>query len=249
MRKIILLIIIINFFSCKRNGEEIIYYDKNGNIESKNYVSDGKNLDSVIYFSNGKVDTKVFFPKKDKTECYVKYYGKKGLSSEGKTKGEKKNGKWKYYDLKGKLRKIVEFKVICNEEYPNQEWNYDSNGKLNEIFCNYFTCKIGETIEINGEKGKNLKIYYSPMFKKDAICTINLSRKINKDFCNVDSIEKIDFKCDSTFTFNLPIKLKDFKEIFYLKGYIEEHHFDEDSNDKSSLKHTSRRVYIDVPIK
>lgn len=244
MKKIILLLLMFNLCSCKSDTEEIIQYDKHGDIISKNYVSGGKSLDSIVNISNGKVDTKIFFKKNSETECYVKYYGKSGIVSEGNTKDKKKIGNWTYYYSNGK--KIVEYKIISNEEYPNQVWTYDTNGKLDLSLSSFYKSKIEGEISTEGAKGEKLKIYYEPSLKKGTICTINLSQKINPDFSNIESVEKFTLKSDENYVFTIPLKLETFKKGTNITGYIDEHYFDEKTK---NLDHTWKRTYISIPIK
>jgi len=246
MKKIIILLFIVfSILSCKNDTEEIIQYDKEGNILSKNYISNGKSLDSTIYLKNELVITKIIFNKDNKSECYVKYYDNNGkLESEGNTINKIKIGKWKFYGSKTKEAKIVEFENICGEEYPNQEWNYDDKGKLNLDIRSYYTYKFKSPVFKSG--GTNiLTINYTPMIKKGAICIINFSNKIDSTFCNVDKIEKVAFRSSDSLTFTVPMMLDEIGKHNF-RGYIEEHVFEEVKNSNLS-NHKIRRVYINIP--
>ena len=245
MKKIIIISTILCFLSCKNEVEEIIQYDKTGNVLSKNYVSNkGKSLDSIIYFKNNKVNSKFFFKKNSDTECYIKYYDDKGIISEGNAINKTKTGKWKFYGSKPKEVKIVEFKNICGEEYPNQEWNYDETGKIKINLCTYYTYLFKNPILKKGEINA-LIIKYTPMVKKGSISTINFSNEIDSTFCNVDKVKKNNFSSDDSNTFIINLNL-DIKGKHNFRGYIEEHVFEDPKNSKLT-NHKTRRVYIDIP--
>lgn len=247
LKKIVLILIITFLFSCSKESKEVIKYNSTGDIVSKMYIRDEKSLDSIIYFNNGILDSKIIFNKINKLSCYVEYYDSKGqLMSEGNTINKIKNGKWKYYDSNASLKKIVEFKDICNEEYPNQEWNYNEKGKLNLEICSYYTYKFKSPVFKSG--GTNiLTINYTPMIKKGAICTINFSNKIDSTFCNVEKVEKVAFRSSDSLTFTVPMMLDEIGKHNF-RGYIEEHVFEEVKNSNLS-NHKIRRVYIDIPFK
>lgn len=233
------------FLSCKNVTEEVIQYDKEGNVLSKNYVSNGKFLDSTIYLKNKLMSTKIIFNKNNKLECYVKYYNENGkIDSEGNTINKIKVGKWKFYGSKSKEIKIVEFKNICGVEYPNQEWNYNSEGDLKMNVSTYYKYKFKSQIFKKG--GTNiLTISYVPMKKKDAIFTINFSNKIDSTFCNIDKVEKVAFRSRDILTFTIPMMLDEIGKHNF-RGYIEEHEFEKVKNSNLS-NHKTRRVYIDIP--
>ena len=119
------------------------------------------------------------------------------------------------------------------------------DGKLNLSLSSFYSFKIeGENL-LDGIRGKNLKIYYVPS-RKNTICTINLSQKINKDYSNIDSVEKFTLKSDDNYIFTIPIELKSLKEKINIKGYIDEHYFDEKTK---NLEHTWKRTYLSIPLK
>ncbi len=245
MKKIIIIFAVFCFISCKKETEEIIQYDKTGNILSKNYVSDGgKSLDSTIYYKNNKVDSKFFFKNNSDIECYIKYYDDKGIVSEGNAINKVKVGKWKFYGSKPKEVKIVEFKNICEEEYPNQEWNYDTSGKMKINLCTYYTYQFKNPVLKNGTTNA-LIIKYIPMVKKGSISTINFSNEIDSTFCNVDKVKKNAFRSSDSLTFTIPMMLDETGKHNF-RGYIEEHVFEEVKNSKLT-NHKTKRVYIDIP--
>lgn len=246
MKKITAFFCILSILSCKNDTEEIINYDINGNVFSKNYVSNGNSLDSIIYLKNNIIDYKVYFNNNSTDTCYVKYYDKNKISSEGSIVKKIKFGKWKFYNSKGKIRSIVEFKNICGEEYPNQEWNYNFDGKLNQDFCNYYTSTLEKLRIIEGVQVVDLKIYYIPMNKKKAICKIHFSPEIDNTFCNTDKVETYSLNSNKSFVFTIPLKTEGIKDNNF-KGYIEEHLF-ETQNKKETVNHKIRRIYIDIPI-
>lgn len=245
IKKIIVISIIFNFFSCKNDVEEVIQYDKKGNVLSKNYVSDGgKSLDSTIYFKNNKVDSKFFFKKNSDKECYIKFYNDGKLIAEGNAINKIKIGKWKFYGVKVNDVKIVEFKNICGEEYSNQEWNYDNTGKMKINLCTYYTYQFKNPILKNGTTNA-LTIKYIPMVKKGSISTINFSNEIDSTFCNVDKVQKNAFRSSDSLTFTIPMMLDEIGKHNF-RGYIEEHVFEETQNSKLT-NHKTKKVYIDIP--
>lgn len=244
---IILILIVFTQFSCKRDDGVICQYNKDGELISKNYLGNGKFLDSVIYFKKGIVDAKIYFKNHQKLNCYVKYYDSHGrLTYEGNTYNKMKVGKWKYYDDENRKCKVVEFKNICNKEYPNQEWNYDYMGKLKMDFCTFFTYKIEKARIIEGVKVNDLKIHFTPMFKNGSVCKINFSPEIDSNFCNVDAVQKYTLNSDNSYVFTIPLKSEDIGENNFT-GYIEET-YDESTNKEDFVNHRVRRVYIDIPI-
>ena len=238
--------IVFIFLSCKNDTKEFIQYDKDRKIVSKIYGNSKKSLDSIIYFKNGIIDSKMIVNPKNKFSFYVKYYDSIGVSSEGNTLNKIKIGKWKYYDSKKRIRKIVEFKNICGEEYPNQEWNYNDQGDLKMSISTYYKYKFKSQMFKKGETNI-LMISYVPMTKKDPICTINFSNKIDSTFCNVDMVEKVAFRSSDLITFTVPMMLDEIGKHNF-RGYIEEHEFEEIKNSTIS-NHITRRIYIDIPFK
>lgn len=83
------------------------------------------------------------------------------------------------------------------------------------------------------------------MKKKDAICTINFSNKIDSIFCNIDKVEKVAFRSSDILTFTIPMMLDEIGKHNF-RGYIEEHEFEKVKNSNLS-NHKTRRVYIDIP--
>lgn len=247
MKKVIIVFCLFSILSCKNDTEEVIKYDLKGNILSKNYVSNGNSLDSIIYFEKNIIDYKVYFKNSSTDTCYTKYYDKNKISSEGSIVKKVKFGKWKFYNSKGEIRSIVEFKNICGEEYPNQEWNYNPDGTLNQDFCNYYTSSLEKVRIIEGVEVNDLKIYYTPMNKKEAICKIQFSPEIDDTFCNADKVETYSLNSNKSFVFTIPLKTEDIGDNNF-KGYIEEHLF-ETQNKKGAVNHKVRRIYIDIPLK
>ena len=78
-----------------------------------------------------------------------------------------------------------------------------------------------------------------------AICTINLSQKINKDYSNIDSVEKFTLRSDNNYIFTIPLELDSTGKKITVIGYIDEHFFDEKTK---NLEHSTKRTYISIPI-
>ncbi len=245
MKKLTLIIIVIllSLVSCENKSKKNIKYDKNGNIIAIEYTREGKLLDSIVFFKNDKISMKMFFKKNNQTELYIKTYSKNGkLKSEGNTILKEKIGKWKYYYDDGK--RIVEYKIIKNKEYPNQIWTFNKDGKLNLNLSSFYSSKIEGEQLLNGTKVKILKVKYVPGLK-NTICTINLSQKINKDYSNIDSVEKFTLRSDNNYIFTIPLELDSTGKKITVIGYIDEHFFDEKTK---NLEHSTKRTYISIPI-
>ncbi|WP_177733523.1 toxin-antitoxin system YwqK family antitoxin [Flavobacterium inviolabile] len=245
MKKIILLGITFFFVSCKNETQEIIQYDKQGRVASKNYVSNNTSLDSVINFTNGIIDSKMFFSKDNESSCYVKYYDKLGIASEGNTINKVKDGRWKYYDSKNRLRKIVEYKNICNEEYANQEFNYDEKGKLLANKSSYYTYKF-KTSKLESNKVNELTVNYVPFIKKGTTSLLVFSPEFDSSFCNINAVKKDSVSTTTHLTFKIDVSFGD-KGKNNFRGYILEYYYKETS-DKNVLKTRERKTFINIPV-
>ncbi|MFQ6601394.1 hypothetical protein [Flavobacterium sp. C3NV] len=245
-KKVILLVFFI-LLSCKKNTKEIIQYDAEGKIVSKIYGNPAEFIDSIFYYKNGVIDSKMVTNKLNKLSFYVKYYDGKNIVSEGNTINKLKDNKWKYYNSKNKVEKVVEYKNICGEEYPNQEWNYDSKGNLDIPNSSFFSHTFKNS-KFESKVKNELIIKYVPLIKKKGVISlIYFSPDFDNKFCNIDKIKKNGLKSsgnDISFKINISFKNKGKK---YFRGYIEEH-FYEDTNNKEVVNHKTRKVYIDIPI-
>ncbi|WP_177733517.1 toxin-antitoxin system YwqK family antitoxin [Flavobacterium inviolabile] len=246
MKKIILLGITFFFVSCKNETQEIIQYDKQGKIVSKAYMNnDEESLDSILYFNDGMMNSKMVFSKENKLSFYTKFYNEHGLESEGNTIYKIKDGKWKYYDSKNRLRKIVEYKNICNEEYANQEFNYDEKGKLLANKSTYYTYEF-KTSKLESNKENELTINYVPFLKKGSNSFLVISREFDSTFCNIRTVKKdsASFFANQTFKVGVTFEKKG-KNNF--RGYILEYSY-ESTSDKNVLKTRERKTFINIPV-
>jgi hypothetical protein len=245
MKKIILLFVIFNLLSCKNDSKEILEYDKEGNVISKMYVSNGDVLDSIIYFKNGVIN-KSFFYKKDKQLYYFKSFTSDGrIISEGNIVNKIKNGKWKYYDSNDRMRKIVEFKNISDEEYPNQEWNFDENKKIDINKSNYFSYKF-ENPKFESKKINELTIKYIPLIKKGTSSILVFSPDLNERFSNTKTIGKDSIGSSENFIFKVNIGFENAGKHNF-RGYIVEYYYDKTLK-KDVLQYKEKKTYIDIPI-
>lgn len=247
MKKIFLGLISIILFSCNEKSNEIIEYNKEGKLISKMYVNSDKVLDSAIHYKDGIVN-KSYFDKHNTNSFYFKSFANNGkLIAEGNTINKLKEGKWKFYDSDNRMRKVVEFKNICDEEYPNQEWNYESNGKLNISKSSFFSYTFKNS-KFESKVNNELTIKYIPLIKKEGVISvIYFSPDFDNKFCNINKVKKDGLKSsgnDVVFKINIGFKNKGKKNF---RAYIEEH-FYEDTNKKEMVNHKTRRVYIDIPI-
>ena len=244
MKKIILLGITFFFVSCKNETQEIIQYDKQGKVASKNYVSNNTSLDSIINFTNGIIDSKMFFSKDNESSCYVKYYDKLGVVSEGNTINKIKAGRWKYYDSKNRMRKIVEYKNICNEEYANQEFNYDDKGRLIAERSTYYTHKFKDPkFELN--KVNELTVNYVPFIKKGTTSLLVFSPEFDSSFCNINTVKKDSVSTTTNLTFKIDVSFGD-KGKNNFRGYILEYYYKETSENVFTRR--EKKTFINIPV-
>jgi hypothetical protein len=234
--------------SCKNNNEEIIQYNTDGTILSKNYVREGKFVDSIIYYNKEKIDYKLYFKNNDNSSWYAKYYDVKGkIEFEGSITNKIKDGKWKYYDSNGHVHKVIEYKNICGKEYENQIWKYDENNKIVLDSSFFITYSLKDPI-FKAKKDNVLTIKYTPNLKgARAIPLIYFSPDLDSTFCNVNQLKLQGLKSpnnDYIFIVNIGFENKG-KQKFM--GYIEEHSLLK-TNKKDSLDHFVRNMYIDIPL-
>lgn len=246
-QKTVILLVFFTLFSCKKNTNEIIQYNQEGKIISKIYGNPTKFIDSIIYYKNDMVDSKMIANKLNKLSFYVKYYDGKKLMSEGNTLNKLKDSKWNYYNSKGKVEKVVEYKNICDEEYPNQEWNYDAKGDLDIAKSSFFSYTFKNS-KFESMVNNEITIKYVPFIKKNGVISIiYFSPDFDNKFCNINKVKKNGLKpSEDGFIFKINIGFKN-KGKKYFRGYIDEH-FYEDTNKKEMVNHQTRRVYIDIPI-
>lgn len=262
MKKTILLLAILSLVSCKKEDKEIIKYDDQGKITSKRYFNlETHKMDSIILYKNEKITSKSYdynMVNNETMSNYTRYFNEEGKVSEegkmyivsnGKSDGLIRIGKWKFYDSKMSVKKVIEYINLCGKTYLNQEWNYDEKGRLDVDKSVFFTCKITEPTKINGEDGFNVKIFYKPFVKKGSICTINLSKDIDSTFCNAEQLKMFTLRSNANFTFTIPIRILDLKDGFKFKGYIDEHNFNLDKNDTLNPQHSVRRIFFAIPLK
>ena len=245
MKKIILLVIIFFFVSCKNENQEIIQYDKQGKIVSKAYMNnDEESLDSILYFNDGMMNSKMVFSKENKLSFYTKFYNKNGLESEGNTIYKIKDGKWKYYDSKNRLRKIVEYKNICNEEYANQEFNYDDKGRLIAERSTYYTHKFKDPkFELN--KVNELTVNYVPFIKKGTTSLLVFSPEFDSSFCNINTVKKDSVSTTTNLTFKIDVSFGD-KGKNNFRGYILEYYYKETSENVFTRR--EKKTFINIPV-
>lgn len=246
-KKKAVIFVLLTLLSCKKDTKEIVQYDKAGKIISKIYGNPSESIDSIIYYKNGVLYSKMVTNKPNKLSFYVKYYDGKRLISEGNTINKLKNSKWKYYNSKNEVERVVEYKDICDREYPNQEWNYDSKGKLDISKSSFFSYTF-KYPKFEPKVNNELTIRYVPLIKKSGVISvIYFSPDFDSKFCNINTVNKDGLKSsknDIGFKINIGFKNKGKKNF---RGYIEEH-FYEDTDKKEIVNHKRRRVYVDIPI-
>jgi hypothetical protein len=246
-KQLFLVIILLITYSCKKNENEIIEYDKDGKIISKSYINnESGQTDSIIYYKSNMI-TKSFFDKKNRKSFYFKSYGYDGkMIAEGNTFNMIKIGKWKFYDSDNKIKKIVEYKNICGKEYPNQLWNYDDL-KLNINKSTYFNYRLKNS-KFESNKTNELIIEYVPYFKKWSQSVLFSSIDFNNTFCNIDKIksEVVFPSNDKNIIFKVNLKFSS-KGKNHFRGYISEKTYKTSSNMKIE-NYSEKITYIDIPI-
>lgn len=260
MKYIILLSLLFISISCRK---KIIEYYGNGNKSREFYLVDNEidgiykeyykngSLKSVMIFNQGvMVDSALFYKENylsdiyyhlDNDTMYWKHlYPNGNVESEGLFYNHKKINKWKYYNNKGRLEKVFEYKIIKGQQYTNQGWVFDNQGDTIAHRSNYYTLrpyknqiKVGDTLFLTFT-------YHS--IKSNPLILLNIGDGINSDFSNLDSVDMDSVYVKSTFT--TPISFENKGKNHY-RGFICEI--------KPVIKDGRnaiyrRKVYFDIPI-
>lgn len=246
MKDVLILVLLFVLYSCEKTNGEVIEYDINGKVISKSFIKDKNNFDSIYFFKDGLIFRKVIFNEYNKNYIIKNYDKDQHLISEGPAIDSIKIGIWHFYNIKNEIVKKVEFKKICSSEYPNQEYTYQENRKINISKSSFYQYSLKEIFH-DSRKYYNININYVPLLKNKSSTVLFFSTEIDKDFCNVDSIRKDTVPSSGgrfNFLFNVAFKTKGNKNV---RGYISEYYY-EDTSNKKFVEIQERRVFFDIPI-
>ncbi|NLN26203.1 MAG: hypothetical protein GX163_11300 [Bacteroidetes bacterium] len=234
-----LVVFIIIFSSCENIEKE---YYKNGNIKAKYQTQNGvlhgdyfqydslgiltshhiynlgKRIDSSIYYKDGNIWYINYFVN-GKIHLHKQYYPNGKIKEYGSiVKENLRIGKWRFYNERGYLEEIKEFKLVDGESYLNQNWFFDVNGDTLKNQGSYYDLwLVSDTITLKDPVVgvvdlinpviKDRKTYIKVVVPKD------YSPDFNEDFSNVNTID-----IDTTYNLNIE---KDYREQAGLEGNFE----------------------------
>ncbi len=278
-----LLVVIVILSSCSKIKKEFYdngsikreYHLKNSNYDGtyKEYYSNG-NLKLLHSYKNGKlIDSSLFYDEKISSKIdFIRYYNNDSIKEivfeNGVIQKEgfinKENiavGKWNFYNEKGLLDIIREYKIINGEQYLNQSWYL--NGKGDTIYGGNFS-KIDivkDTISLL-EPFRAVAYLYVPLFEEEnsqAIVCLPYEDEVNFDenFANDGKIRldtffnlKRDIKNKQWFPNNNPNYTVVFGKKFktsgkkIIRGYILEYY----ENNKDIIRREERKIYFEKEV-
>ncbi|WP_298537804.1 hypothetical protein [uncultured Algibacter sp.] len=239
----------------------------------KEYYTNG-NLKLLHNYKNGRlVDSSLFYNEKTSLKIdYIRYYSNDGIKEVVFDNGvllkegfvNDKNigiGKWKFYNKKGLLEIVREYKIINNEQYLNQSWSFNKKGDT--VYGGNF-CKIDvvkDTISLL-EPFRAVAYLYVPLFENansEATVCLPYDENVNfdKNFSNDGKIQidtfynlKKDIKNQQWFPNNNPNYTVVFGKKFktsgkkIIRGYVLE--FYENNND--SINREERKIYFEKEV-
>lgn len=235
------------FISCDKDRNEIIEYNERGEIISISYIAKDKNsVDSIIYYKNKKISVEVYPNRKNKFSSFIKYFDKNGVElSEGNTFKKNKIGRWKYYNSRNKISKIVEYITICDSEYPNQEYNLNNDGTIIINKSNYFTYKIKyPCFKLN--ECNIITISYYPLYKTKSKKILIFSPEFDDNFCNVEKVPKDSISMATDHVFKVPFGSA-IKGKFFFKAIIKEYYYESNTENRNIGSYVEKRTYIKIP--
>ncbi|WP_127844218.1 toxin-antitoxin system YwqK family antitoxin [Psychroflexus aestuariivivens] len=138
------------------------------------------------------------------------YYSNGNLKSKGLIdKKDQKIGSWKYFDNNGKLNRVVEYKIIENKSFINQDWKLNQKGDtLNNQSCYYQLTLEKDTIKLNEPIKVKIDLT-APCFRDRysetyVILPKDYSINFNEDFSNLDEMD-----LDTIYNLNSDPELKE----------------------------------------
>ncbi len=264
-KKYIIYLVLIIFISCKNeyktyypNGALHILSQENGNHkldgEFKEFYENGT-IEAISNYTNGRLDSTLLYEKngqlslalhyKKNDTIYCKNFKDNKLERSGNIYKKRKIGYWYTYNKMGLKTAKYEYINLKNNEYLNQNWNYDNQGRLIRNAGNNYTISYAKKNYAVGDT-VIFKIHYNSQLGKDSKAILYLSPKIKNDFSNIDQVKfgpyysnasNNDFKLYTIFSENGNKNIR---------GYIQESLFQKDKPKED--QYLMREVYFNVPL-
>lgn len=154
MKNKILLIFYLLLFSCTTNNLKLEYYP-NGNLKSKMKINERGLIDGKYeeYHLDGTIKKKTKYADGVVSDT-VYYFENEVLKKKGLLENGKKTGWWFYYDSSGKLSKKVEYLLIADKTFVNQEICYDTAGNIDYNLSSFFKLHINDTLPVGKSTGR-----------------------------------------------------------------------------------------------
>jgi len=149
------ILLIISFISCKKKATEKLYYYNGLMIKIENPINPKDSLFSglgVDKYENGNLKTLSRVENGNIIDTLFYYYENGSVMKKGVVKNNMENGWWSYYHEDGKINKKIEWFLLRDSIYKNQEIHYNSKGEIKIAPSTYFELQIPDTIQI----GKNI---------------------------------------------------------------------------------------------
>ncbi|MGG5507365.1 MULTISPECIES: hypothetical protein [unclassified Myroides] len=211
---ICLLLILFFVISCNKKKEYYengglykVYYQKSNFLHGKyEEYYPTQNLKILSYYVNGKIgDSIVEFY--DTPKLIVKsiqynlkedsikkvFYSKEGKKlEEGILYKHKRIGEWNFYD-DDQVSKKLEYLIVNGEQYVNQGWYYDKEGKIRKNIGNHIKIEMkSDTVNVN-EIVKVLITLEMPLFSFDSDVVVYIPKdythELKSDYSNFYEIE------------------------------------------------------------
>lgn len=216
-----------------------IIYNEDGTIESYVFFKDNKPVDSIINYKNNKISSIIIF--KDSVNL-VKNFNNGVLENEGNMLNGKKIGYWNYYK-NNKKHKVIQYIDLCGEQYNNQGWAFNNQGKLISKGSNYYKI-INKKASYKKDEEFVFYVRYQSLWGKESMSNYAMSTKISNDFCNIRDVKLDSFRTNNhLLKFYYKFSEKGKKNI---RGYVREYGFIEES--KNNFVFQERKVYFDIPV-
>ncbi len=244
------------------NGIYKEYYD-NGNIKLIHNYKVGTLVDSSMYFDENKKDVLIFkrlWGDNLSKVKQVEYFLDGTLKKEGYVNDEiLKIGKWNFYNKKGELDFIREYKIIDGKHHLNQAWKINNLGDTLYNGSKYFDIQLLSDTISQGKAILGAAFLRSELFKDKKseiiVCVPNeKSINFNEEFSNFsivrldtfynlqhDIINQKNFEGHSkpySVAFGKKIRTNGRKK---LRGFIEEYYEENDSI-------YSTKMFFSIPV-
>jgi hypothetical protein len=186
-------------------------YYPNGNLKSKTEINaegipNGKYEE---YYSNGKLKKETEYIAGAVSDTVYYYYENGIMKKKGLFREDQMVGWWLYYDSAGKLSKKIEYLMVENKPYINQEIFFDNEGNINYPVSSFFRLHINDTLSFGKNIGKVDYFSNSKDFDLQFIYIIienEYSNGLTKKDTFTDDINKLWFGVNAYKTGKLKIK-------------------------------------------